>query len=65
MSVQFAYRVIEHYDGKAPEPFGTYVGAPDVKAGDTIQLKWLDGRDAHKVVVTERDEMVLHVRSVA
>lgn len=60
----FGYRVVEHYDDEAPEPFGGYFGSPDVKAGDEIQLKWLDGRDAYMVKVVERDDMTLHVRAV-
>lgn len=51
MPVQFAYRVVEHYDDEAPEPFGMYVGSPDV--------------NAYKVIVTDRDEMSLDVRSVS
>jgi len=63
----FGYRVIEHDPSgeEAPETFGGYVGSPDVKVGDVIQLKWLDGRDAYKAKVTARDEMTLHVESVA
>jgi len=60
----FGYRVIEHYPDEPPEPFGGYEGSPNVKAGDMIQLKWLDGRDAYKAKVVSRDEMTLHVESV-
>jgi hypothetical protein len=60
----FAYEVIEHYgDDNPPELFGGYVGGPDVKAGDKIQLKWLDGRDAYEVVVRNRDGVTLHVEA--
>lgn len=67
MALAFGYIVIEHDpDGEeAPEPFGRYIGAPDVKAGDVIQLKWLDGMDAYKVKVSSRDEMTLHVEPAA
>lgn len=61
--IAFGYSVIEHYEDEGPEPFGFYFGTPDVKPGDVIQLKWLDGRDAYRVKVSSRDGMTLHVKS--
>jgi hypothetical protein len=66
VSIEIAYSVIEHYPNAsdAPEPFGTYLhpaehGLP--KAGDVILLRWLDGRGAYNVEITEIQEMTLHV----
>lgn len=66
MPIEVAYSVIEHYPNAsdAPEPFGTYLHpvehvAPEV--GDVILLRWLDGRGAYNVEITEIRGMTLHV----
>lgn len=59
------YEVIEHYQDAAPEPFGHYLhpAGPQPKAGDSIMLKWLDGRDAYRVTVDRVVGVTLHVSS--
>lgn len=66
MSIRIEYRIVEHYDDEAPEPFGfelipaRYVPKP----GDVIMLHWLDGREAYQVKVDEVRGTTLHVRQV-
>ena len=61
MSVEFSFKVVEHYDDEAPETFGyeklDHVPVP----GEVIQLHWLDGREAHRVRVERVIGFTLHV----
>lgn len=59
--IQIVYMVIEHYADDACEPFGTYLHDGDPpRQGDMIQLKWLDGRDAHRVMVDRVTGFTIH-----
>lgn len=63
--ILFEFHVVEEHDDCAPEAFGYWIGSRPV-AGDTIQLKWLDGRDAYKVLVlrVSEEQLVLKARKV-
>lgn len=60
------YSVIETYEDEVPEPFGGYWAEREPNAGDIIQLKWLNGRDAYKVKVlrVDLDEFRLVVKKI-
>lgn len=61
--VKLLFTVIEEYDDAAPENFGSYLAEAVPAPGDVIQLKWLDGRDAHRARVESvlMDDLVLRV----
>lgn len=63
MKISTGYFVTEVFDDQCPEPFGGYVGE-DVKEGDIIQLRWLDGSFADKVEVVKVDGFDLRVKAV-
>lgn len=55
MVVMTEYEVIEDYDDQAPEVFGIQLFEHTPQVGSIVQLKWLSGKDAHRVVVTAVD----------
>lgn len=58
----YEYKVIEEYADEAPDDFGFHRFAEHPKVGDVVMLKWLDGRDAYQVRVTECSIQELKVR---
>ena len=55
------FTIIEHYKNNAPEPFGFMLFESIPKIGAKVQLKWLDGSDAHKVRITAVSEVNLEI----
>lgn len=61
-SIAIEFRVVEYSDGEPPETFGFVQLTSIPKPGDVVQLRWLDGRDAHGVRVDRVNDFTLHVR---
>lgn len=59
--LQFEFIVAEEYDSEPSEEFGSWTG-PRPVAGDVVQLKWLDGKDAYRVRVLRVNEEHLRLR---
>ena len=68
ITILYEYKVTEHYDDKesCPEDFGFVQLDHLAKVGEIIQLKWLDGRNAYKLLVDwiDGERSVIHGHAI-